>query len=226
MRKKFEEKWGFNSEYSSYIRNDIIESMDAAAETPVKVLEIGCGCGATLLKIKYEYKNAEMYGIELNDAAATDARAFAEVRSVDVENDTINYPDDFFDYIIFADVLEHLYDPWKVLRKFRSCLSKSGSILASIPNTMHYTLIRDLINGSWTYQDAGLLDRTHIRFFTANEITKMFMDAGYPTQKITARPSAVTREDLKFIEKLGELGGENLIPQYKVYQYVVKAGKY
>ena len=170
--RKFEGKWGFNSEYSSYIRHEIIECMDSAADSPIKVLEVGCGCGATLLKIKHDYKNAELYAIEQNENSATDARMFAEIGSIDVENGEIDYPDNFFDYIIFADVLEHLYDPWKVLRKFRSCLSGSGVILASIPNTMHFSLIRDLINGNWTYQDAGLLDRTHLRFFTADEITK------------------------------------------------------
>lgn len=223
--KIFEDKWGFNSEYSSYIRHEIIECMDADSEAKIKVLEIGCGCGATLLKIKHECKAAELYGIELNEDAAIDARAFADVRSVDVENDTLDYPENFFDYIIFADVLEHLYDPWKVLRRFRSCLSDSGVILASIPNTMHYTLIRELINGSWTYQDAGLLDRTHIRFFTKREITKMFVEAGYSSLEFKVKQSPISDVDLEFIEKLGALGAEELIPQYKAHQYIVKASK-
>lgn len=223
--KKFEDKWGFNSEYSSYIRHEIIACMDSPLDAPIKVLEVGCGCGATLLKIKHDYKNAELFSIELNENSAIDAKDISELSSIDLENDAIPYPDNYFDYIIFADVLEHLNDPWKVLKKMRPCLADGGAILASIPNVMHFSLLRDLLNGNWTYQESGLLDRTHLRFFTMNEITKMFVDAGYPDLKYKSKPSPLNDEDLAFVKKLGELGDENLIPQYKAHQYLVRAGK-
>ena len=114
-----------------------------------------CACGATLLSIKNRYRNAQLYGIELNSNAATDANLVADISSTNIEQSTLDYPSGFFDYIIFADVLEHLADPWKVLADIRTCLSPSGQVLASIPNVMHYTVIRDLINGFWSTCPAG-----------------------------------------------------------------------
>jgi 2-polyprenyl-3-methyl-5-hydroxy-6-metoxy-1,4-benzoquinol methylase len=221
---KFEGKWGFNPDYSTHIRSDIVDCIDAPTDKPIRVLEVGCGCGATLLSIKSCYRNAQLYGIELNSNAAIDANLFADVSSTDIEQSTLDYPSGFFDYIIFADVLEHLTDPWKVLADIKACLSPSGQVLASIPNVMHYTVIRDLINGYWTYRDAGIMDRTHLRFFTAHEINRLFTDAGFPYISYKALPLIEKAADQQFIQQLSALTSEQLAPQYRANQYIVMAG--
>ncbi|MFA7573736.1 MAG: glycosyltransferase, partial [Lutispora sp.] len=147
---RFKGKWGFNPVYSTYIRNDIINLIQTSENKQINVLEIGCACGATLLKIKTLFKKAEVYGIELDGAPAKFAKIFADVRLEDVEKSMLSYKEEFFDYIIFADVLEHLYDPWKVLANIKKYLKVNGKILASIPNVMHYSIISELINGRWT----------------------------------------------------------------------------
>jgi ubiquinone/menaquinone biosynthesis C-methylase UbiE len=221
---KFVDKWGFSSSYSCNIRYDLIQLMGVdMANIPIRVLEIGCACGATLLQIKNQFPKAELYGVELNQHAATLAQRFANIQDADVEK-VINYPDNFFDYILLPDVLEHLYNPWSVLENLRRVLKDSGTIIASIPNTMHVSVVRALMQGLWTYTEQGLLDRTHIRFFTYAEIDKMFKSNGY--SKITYSANILASpEDESWIHKIS-----NIVPQidpiqYKVYQYLVSAQK-
>lgn len=221
---KFEEKWGFNPVYFSNIRNDIISLIDENEDKQINVLEVGCACGGTLLKIRNIYKNANLYGIELNHNAALDASLFASVISADIEKCELEYPGEFFDYIIFGDVLEHLHNPWETLKKIKRYLKSGGFILASIPNVAHYSVIKGLLNGNWTYQEAGILDRTHLRFFTLNEIDKMFEQAGYGERTYNKVMVSMSEEDKEFINKLGKLSNEGMTQQYETYQYITKAG--
>lgn len=223
--KKFEKKWGFNSHYSTFIRNEIIEKIKDPKEKIINILEVGCACGATILKIKDLYPNANIFGIELNKSSAKIACEFADIRSDNIENINLSYEKNFFDYIIFADVLEHLYDPWKVLTNMKKYLKEDGYILSSIPNVMHYSVVRGLLNGNWSYTDAGILDRTHIRFFTLNEINKMFINSGYTELEYSATTTQLNNDDKVFINKLLNLTDVNLKQPFEVYQYIVKAKK-
>jgi hypothetical protein len=132
----------------------------------------------------------------------------------------------FFDYVIFGDVLEHLYDPRKVLKTIAFYLKEDGNVLASIPNAMHYSLIRDLLNGFWTYTDRGLLDRTHIRFFTFHEICKMFKETGYENLGYSRVTIGHTENDEAFMTELCKWSHESLWDQYTTYQYLFKAAKH
>lgn len=220
--KKFVEKWGFTSSYSSFIRHEIIKLMDThASSAPLRVLEIGCACGATLLQIKNQYRQAQLFGIELNEHASAISGTFADVRAMDAERD-LDYPEGYFDYIILADVLEHLYDPWRVVANLKKYLNISGKLLVSIPNTMHYSLLRNVIRGHWTYTDAGLLDRTHVRFFTLNELDKMFQDAGYSKQEYSANVLPISSDDMVWVNRLWEMSGLANADQFKAYQYLVR----
>jgi O-antigen biosynthesis protein len=222
---KFKEKWGFDSRYSSFIRHEILDLMDSHdLNSEIRVLEVGCACGATLLQIKNMYKNAQLFGIELNENAASIASNFTNIKAVDVEKNT-DYPENFFDYIIFADVLEHLYDPWRVLENMKRHLKEGGKLLASIPNVMHYSVLKDVINGHWTYRDSGLLDRTHIRFFTLNEILKMFNKTLSNNVQVSAITLPETLEEQNWVNIFSTLSGSNNKEQFKVYQYLIKAQK-
>ncbi|QEK12494.1 methyltransferase domain-containing protein [Crassaminicella thermophila] len=221
----FQDKWGFDATYFSFIRNEIIDLIDKPKYQNINVLEIGCACGATLLQIKNIYKNANLYGIELNEKAAEIANTFANIVVGNVENYNFHYEEEYFDYIIFADVLEHLYNPWNVLKNIRKYLKKDGIILASIPNIMHYSIIKNLLNGNWRYENSGLLDKTHIRFFTLNEINNMFATANYKIETITGSILQQSEHDMKFINSLNTITGKDMTEQYEFYQYFVKAKK-
>ncbi len=159
------------------------ELIDLIMETPQRVLEIGCGAGATGLALKQKFQDIEYVGVEPDEGAAKIAQTRLDrVICSDIEKvqlDTFGLTKEYFDLIICADVLEHLYDPWKILFALRNNLVPDGKIFASIPNIQHINIINNLINGNWTYSKYGVLDATHIRFFTLSEIAKMFSDTGY-----------------------------------------------
>ncbi|GFP76640.1 glycosyltransferase [Clostridium fungisolvens] len=220
---KFKDKWGFDIGYSCGVNNNIISLMDSPKDKAINVLEVGCACGATLIRIKDIYKNANIYGIEYNLNAAKIAAKNAKILGYNIETDKIECEEDFFDYIIFGDVLEHLYDPSKVLLDLKKFLKKDGYILASIPNVMHYSVIRGLLNGNWTYEDSGLLDRTHLRFFTYNEIRRMFISTGYVDRYCLMVYIGKGPQDDEFINKISELIDDSLKWQLDAYQYIFKA---
>lgn len=222
-RRKFETKWGFNPEYSGMIRTDLISTIDCDIEKSINVLEIGCGIGATLLEIKNIYKNSSVYGIEISESAGTLAKNTGDVLIADIEKVQLNYNKNFFDYIILGDVLEHLVNPWKIVNELKRYLKKDGSLISSIPNIMHVSVLRNLVQGNFTYTDSGILDRTHLRFFTLNEIIRMFNDSKYIIDSINATKMNISETDKRFIDTICKEGNEDIREQYECYQYIVKA---
>lgn len=220
---KFSEKWGFVAAYSTHIRFDVLALLDAhAPDEPLVVLDIGCGCGGTLLQFKNVHPQAKLYGIEQNRHSAAIAQTFADVRDQDIE-EGLSYPLQSFDYIIVADVLEHLRDPWSVVANLRRYLKIGGKLLASIPNVMHYSVVRGLINGTWTYTEEGLLDRTHLRFFTITEIDRMLTQAGYGQRAYSANTLTYSPADDEWIDVLTRMSAITDRNQFTAYQYLVKA---
>ncbi len=159
------------------------ELIDLIKETPEHVFEIGCGSGATGMAIKEKFPDVKYIGMDSNKEAAEIAQTRLDkiiVSDIDkVPLDTFGLEKESFDLIICADILEHLYDPWKVIHDLHGYLAPEGKILASIPNAQYINQIINLLHGNWKYEDYGLLDATHIRFFTLTEIVKMFNGAGY-----------------------------------------------
>lgn len=223
--KKFEEKWGFDTSYSNKIRFDLIENIKENCAKNLNVLEIGCGTGATLLEIKNRYKNANIYGIEINKNACKIAKNNCNLIVGNIEQIELSYQNDFFDYIILGDLLEHLNDPWKVLGNIRKYLKKDGFLIASIPNIMHASISKELIKGSFSYTNSGILDKTHLRFFTLKEIQKLFEGNNYSIKKLQSVNILLSDEEENFINQMCSLYGENLREQYKAYQYIIKVNK-
>ena len=149
-----------------------------------KILEFGSANGR-LTKYLSENKNCIVDIVEISKESGTDAKRFANKALIgEIEGNIENYKwmeilkNEKYDYIIFADVLEHLYDPWKVLAKSKRFLKDDGSILISIPNIAHNSIIIDLLKDEFNYRELGLLDNTHIRFFTYNTLKEMILQAG------------------------------------------------
>jgi GT2 family glycosyltransferase/tetratricopeptide (TPR) repeat protein/2-polyprenyl-3-methyl-5-hydroxy-6-metoxy-1,4-benzoquinol methylase len=142
------------------------------------VLEIGCGAGRLGEALKAR-QPAEVFGVEVQKEAAEAARPrLDQVWNTDVEQLDAAFAPGYFDTIVCGDVLEHLRDPDRVLRRARGWLRPDGRLIASIPNVRHHSVVRGLLAGNWTYEPAGLLDRTHLRFFTRREVEKLFYRAG------------------------------------------------
>lgn len=134
-----------------------------------RVLEVGCGSGATLGWLRRDQRASHTVGVEISEAAAQSARAHAdEVYCLDFERVELPLEDKKFDLILCLDVLEHMVNPWLVVDRLVSqYLVPGGTLIVSLPNVRHYSVVLPLLFwGRWDYEDAGLLDRTHLRFFT------------------------------------------------------------
>ncbi len=218
-----EKKWGMHYFNVAFNRN-LLELINKDREAPISVLEIGCDCGATLLEIRNLYPHAAVYGVELNEKAAMVASHVVNVQVRNIEEQNLDFAPHTLDYIIFGDVLEHLHDPLKTLQYCREFLKEDGHILASIPNLMHISVMEELLKGNFTYMEKGLLDRTHIHFFTYNEIIKMFHAAGYEMEEVRSVLSLISEEQEILIDRLLELRGGTSRHMYETFQYVVCAG--
>ena len=150
-----------------------------------RVLELGCGSGAFGAALKREGVR-EVVGIEYVPAAAEAARARLDrVLAADVERDALDLPAGAFDCLVCNDVLEHLADPWSALKKLRPALRAGGWLVASIPNVRHHKVVRHLIwPGQWRYEDDGILDRTHLRFFTRESARELVESAGFAIERV------------------------------------------
>lgn len=134
-----------------------------------RVLEIGCGSGATLAWMKSEGLAGYTAGIELDPRMADEAgRNMDQLIIGDAENLLEDVaPDGSFDLVLCLDVLEHFVDPWRMIEKISRVLRSGGLVVASIPNVRHFSVVIPLLlHGRWDYKEAGILDHTHLRFFT------------------------------------------------------------
>jgi 2-polyprenyl-3-methyl-5-hydroxy-6-metoxy-1,4-benzoquinol methylase len=150
-----------------------------------RVLDVGCAAGTFGAQVKKRGR-AEVWGIELDPASAAEAaQVLDRVIAKDAFSALAELPAGYFDCVVFNDVLEHLTDPYKLLGEIKRHLTPDGLVVASIPNVRYVGVVWDLIaRGNWDYQDWGVLDRTHLRFFTLHSIQKMFVGLGYDVERI------------------------------------------
>ena len=192
-----------------------------------KVLEVGCATGY-FTKVLVE-RGCTVVGMELNPEAANVAEGWAErvvVGNVDDE-EVWNFVDDgSFDVITFGDVLEHLQDPLMVLRRAAQKLTPSGFVVTSLPNVAHGDVRLSLLHGSFRYRELGLLDRTHIRFFTLQTIRELLYEAGLivvETRRVVMplfeTELGLARDDYPEAV-LDEVRAD---PEFETYQFVMKS---
>jgi GT2 family glycosyltransferase/ubiquinone/menaquinone biosynthesis C-methylase UbiE len=224
-QQKFQSKWKFNPLKSLLIRNDVLELIDAPFDGQLNILEVGCSCGATLLEIKNIYPNANTYGFELNSYTAEIAKFVANVTVGDIETSSLDYKENFFDYIILADVLQYLKNPLKTLENIKKYLKHDGYILSSITNVLNFKILKNLIDGNWSYDNEWFWDNNQLKFFTYKDILKMFKTVNYNNIFITSAANMPeTYEDKEFINKIKELSlYENISDELVNYEYYIKA---
>ncbi len=151
------------------------EIFNLVPKSTKKFLDIGCGFGSLGAQVKEAY-GSNTLGIEFNSDADTYlSRRLDKHFIADIETFDFSKLDSDFDCIVLADILEHLVDPWVTLSRVKSHLAASGIMIISIPNIRNLNVIGALImKGEWSYQDSGILDRTHLRFFTRKSMISMF----------------------------------------------------
>lgn len=149
-----------------------------------KVLDVGCSTGK--LSKKLMKNGCEIFGIEIDEESAKIAKNHCkEVIIADVDLiESLPYPNEYFDVIIFSDILEHLKSPSDALKKFREYLKNDGYIIVSIPNIANWKIRLELLFGNFRYRSYGILDETHLKFFTKKSVKKLFLDGGFKIVKL------------------------------------------
>ena len=189
--------------------------------TPMRVLELGCGTGGLLKELK-KLGCGYVCGIEIREDIAIQARMDAGADEIFVADIEMNAPDltaESFDLIIASHVLEHMVDPWKVTKLLASWLKPGGQFIGAIPNVRHLRVVLPLLfKGAWSYEESGLLDWTHLRFFTRFEIKKLIESAKLEVEGIYPEIGGPKSELLRVLS----LG---LLTDFSAYAYNFSAWK-
>ncbi len=186
--------------YPDYANPQLLEKIPLNART---ILDVGCAQGALGAAYLRRNPRARVLGIDADlEALQTAARRLTEVACADIE--TTPMPFDIpngLDCIIYGDILEHLTDPWTLLARHAGYLSEAGTVLVCMPNVEHWHFALLLLTGGFDYQDSGLLDRTHLRWFTPRNMGKALRQAGLELADLAPRPIDPTGAE-KFVQAM------------------------
>jgi trans-aconitate methyltransferase len=161
------------------VNHDLVAHIPPATR---RIVEVGCANGALAREWRAAHPACEVVGIDIDPdyaarAAAHCTRAFAaDVEQLDDAAFGALFPSDCW---VFGDCLEHLRDPWRMLRRIRDRIDPDGCLVTCIPNAQHWSVQWRLLTGNFRYEDQGLMDRTHIRWFTRQTMLEMFIGAGW-----------------------------------------------
>jgi len=166
----------------NYYQNYRSEMQPLLPENYSRVLEIGCGEGyfRNNLSLDHEY-----WGVEPTPEIAQRAKERLDKVLIGTYDEVANHiPSAYFDLVICNDVIEHMTDHDQFLQAIKSKMKPGGSLVASIPNVRHIlNLFEVLVKKDWQYKNAGILDRTHFRFFTKKSLQRIIVDNGYESQQ-------------------------------------------
>jgi O-antigen biosynthesis protein len=185
-----------------YVGGPSLSVLDLLVQEPKFILDVGCSQGDFAANVKQRFPQAQVWGVEPNERAAQIAAHRIDrvlcrmIEDVDWNREGVQRGD--IDTVLLFDVLEHIYNPWKTLLTLRNLVSEKAQLIVSIPNVRNVLLIQDLISGYWRYRRAGLLDITHIRFFTRNDMYRMFYQTGF---RVVATASTYHDESAQILQK-------------------------
>jgi 2-polyprenyl-3-methyl-5-hydroxy-6-metoxy-1,4-benzoquinol methylase len=190
----------FKSAYGDE-RNDLVALIPSGIKS---ILDVGCfygGLGKTLKKFRPE---TDADGIELSEYYAAKATPYYRK----IYNCTLEefQNEKQYDVVVCGDFLEHLFDPWKQLHRIHDFLNTGGSLITSIPNSGHWSIVHDLLHGKFEYLPWGITCITHIRWFTGSSIRKALEESGFRIEKFEKQQIEPSPGGKDFINKMSELG--------------------
>lgn len=205
------------SQYFNLVRQEILPLLPEKCDT---VFEVGCGAGNTLAFLKSSGRCRRAGGLELfHDAADIARKRIDVVLEGSVETLDLPFEEQSMDVILCLDVLEHLVDPWKVVHRLHALLKPGGVMICSIPNIRYFrVLLPLLLRGRWEYTDSGILDKTHLRFFTRKSAIELVTCSGLRVDRIATTGLEKERGDRRwYVLTLG------LLKPLFVWQYLIRA---
>lgn len=202
--------------YYANARKEIAPFLPARLEN---VFEVGCSEGNTLLWLQEEKGAKKCRGLEILPEAAERAKAKGlEITIGNIETDKITLPEKN-DLVLCLDVLEHLQDPWHILPVIAENIRAGGSLIVSLPNVSHVSILAGLIfRNDWRYQASGILDRTHMRFFTHRTASELIAGAGMKIIRSKPKFARKTHRNINLLTL-------KIFERFLAYQYIFLAVK-
>ena len=169
--------------YYRHVRQEILDAIPCGVQ---RILDVGCAAGVLGNAVRKRDPGCHVTGVEvMPDAAAVASRLLDRFYHADVESFDPPFREGEFDCIVFADVLEHTRDPWRLVGMYRRFLRPGGCMVISIPNIRYLDVAEALLGqGRWEYADEGILDRTHLRFFTLREFGRLLEEQGMAVRSV------------------------------------------
>lgn len=195
-----------------------------------RIVEVGCMHGALAQAYRAAHPAVEFVGIDIDPdyvqvaaSHCTEAIA-ADIEVIDPARFDRLFPSDCW---IFGDCLEHLRDPWAVLRRVRNAIDPDGCLLVCLPNAQHWSLQWRLVSGNFRYEDSGLMDRTHLRWFTRMTMLEMFAQAGWRvtqglSRNLNAPQQAQMLDAVRAFARAAGIDEELAANDAVAFQYVFK----
>lgn len=212
--------------YFINVRKDLLDLIPNENKNGT-MLEIGAGEGNTLLYAKENNYAKKIYGIELFEIKNSNQNndQFEEFLIANIETTKLHFDELMFDVILLGDVLEHLVDPYTTLNDLKKFLKPNGVIVASIPNIREWNTMKTIfLKGDFRYDDSGILDKTHLRFFTKKNIIELFEKNNYEIKKIISNNNGSKIKYLKRL-RLFKLFLQIFFKELLTIQYLVVATK-
>ena len=211
----------------SIVNHDLLALMPRTAR---RVVEVGCMHGALARAFREINPRVHYSGVDIDPAYAAVAAQACEVA---LAGDLERFDDATFDRLfpsdcwVFGDCLEHLRDPWRIVRAIRERIDADGCLVACIPNAQHWSVQMRLATGLFRYEDSGLLDRTHVRWFTRVTMIEMFTQAGWRLETGLARrlPQAAPPALMEGIRATAKAAGadpEQAADDASIFQFLFK----
>jgi len=215
----------YETKINNYFKNIRKELLDLIPQQNKSgsILEIGAGSGATMIYAKQNGYAKKIYGIELCkvENSFQVSSEFESFLIGNVENMNFDYDEKSFDVILCGDVLEHLIDPYKIVKKMKFFLKNNGVIIASLPNIRQiHMMIQIYFKGDFRYEEVGILDKTHLRFFCKKNMIELFENEGLQVEQIVSNSNLIGRTT-KLLNKLTF----NIFDQFLAAQYYLVVRK-
>jgi SAM-dependent methyltransferase len=209
------------------VNRDLLALMPGHAR---RVVEVGCMHGALAAAYRQVQPKVHYTGVDIDPAYAEVAKASCQrtlagdIELFDDSRFASLFPSDCW---VFGDCLEHLRDPWRVVRNIRERIDADGCLVACIPNAQHWSVQMRLATGLFRYEDSGLLDRTHVRWFTRVTMIEMFMQAGWRietglTRRIPQAAPPALMEGIRTVAQAAGANPDQAAEDASVFQYLFK----
>jgi GT2 family glycosyltransferase len=212
-RRKFKDIWGFDAETCNIIREDLVKLIDKPRDQVTRILDVGCLCGGTLLRIKHLYPQAQLFGIESNEMCRKSTERFAEV----IIDEKLEIEAGYFDYILISDSEAFCNNPSEIIRRYKPLLKASGELLLSIPNRLHHKVVLSFISGTISAEEK--------QYLTLNEIDSLFKETDFKHISMVGITSdEMTEPEREFFENAVNLLNLTSSTAYLIESFLIKAG--